>query len=166
VQNEVLPPAVAIVNPNRRDDISGLGHLAAVGLVFMTVVAVNRELRARGFWTDARPEPDLLSFLDDVALGTVADVADRVKLPGGARAVALQGLHRGVAGAAHTMPDRPLYVEVEERPHDVPVDGRTLNLAREYRPVALENLELRRDDGRLAAFVRRGPSSTRKKPLG
>ena len=50
--DEVLPPAVAIVNPNRRDDLSGLGHLAAVGLVFMTVVAVNRVLRARGFWTD------------------------------------------------------------------------------------------------------------------
>ena len=49
--DEVLPPAVAIVNPNRRDDLSGLGHLAAVGLVFMTVVALNRELRQRGFWT-------------------------------------------------------------------------------------------------------------------
>ena len=59
--DEALPPALAIVNPNRRDDLSGLGYLAAVGLVFMTVVAVNRELRARGFWTAARPEPDLLS---------------------------------------------------------------------------------------------------------
>ena len=58
--DEALPPAAAIVNPNRRDDLSGLGYLAAVGLVFMTVVAVNRELRARGFWTEARPEPDLL----------------------------------------------------------------------------------------------------------
>ena len=52
--DEELPPAVAIVNPNRRDDLSGLGHLAAVGLTFMTVVAVNRLLRARGFWT-AKP---------------------------------------------------------------------------------------------------------------
>ncbi len=58
--DEELPPAVAIVNPNRRDDLSGLGHLAAVGLVFMTVVAVNRALRQRGFWTAERPEPDLL----------------------------------------------------------------------------------------------------------
>ena len=58
--DEALPPAVAIVNPNRRDDLSGLGHLAAVGLVFMTVVAVNRVLRERGFWTADRPEPDLL----------------------------------------------------------------------------------------------------------
>ena len=63
--DEVLPPAVAIINPNRRDDLSGLGHLAAVGLAFMTVVAVNRELRARGFWTDARPAPDLLALLDE-----------------------------------------------------------------------------------------------------
>ena len=51
--DETLPPAVALVNPNRLDDLSGLGHLAAVGLVFMTVVAVNRELRKRGFWTSA-----------------------------------------------------------------------------------------------------------------
>jgi single-stranded-DNA-specific exonuclease len=87
--DEALPPATAIVNPNRRDDLSGLGYLAAVGLVFMTVVAVNRELRARGFWTDARPEPDLLSLLDDVALGTVADV---VPLIGLNRALVAKGL--------------------------------------------------------------------------
>jgi single-stranded-DNA-specific exonuclease len=87
--DEALPPALAIVNPNRRDDLSGLGYLAAVGLVFMTVVAVNRELRARGFWTDARPEPDLLAFLDDVALGTVADV---VPLIGLNRAFVAKGL--------------------------------------------------------------------------
>ena len=87
--DEALPPALAIVNPNRRDDLSGLGYLAAVGLVFMTVVAVNRELRARGFWTTERPEPDLLSFLDDVALGTVADV---VPLIGLNRAFVAKGL--------------------------------------------------------------------------
>ena len=87
--DEALPPAAAIVNPNRRDDLSGLGYLAAVGLVFMTVVAVNRELRARGFWTEARPEPDLLAFLDDVALGTVADV---VPLIGLNRAFVAKGL--------------------------------------------------------------------------
>jgi single-stranded-DNA-specific exonuclease len=72
---EELPPALAVVNPNRQDCLSGLGQLAAVGLVFMTVVAVNRELRRRGFWNDARTEPDLLDLLDMVALGTVADVA-------------------------------------------------------------------------------------------
>ena len=87
--DEVLPPAVAIVNPNRRDDLSGLGHLAAVGLTFMTVVAVNRVLRSRGFWTEARPEPDLLTLVDDVALGTVADV---VPLIGLNRAFVAKGL--------------------------------------------------------------------------
>jgi single-stranded-DNA-specific exonuclease len=87
--DETLPPADAIVNPNRRDDLSGLGHLAAVGLVFMTVVAVNRVLRSRGFWTSERPELDLLSLLDDVALGTVADV---VPLIGLNRAFVAKGL--------------------------------------------------------------------------
>jgi single-stranded-DNA-specific exonuclease len=87
--DEELPPALAIINPNRRDDLSGLGHLAAVGLVFMTVVAVNRLLRARGFWTENRREPDLLGYLDDVALGTVADV---VPLIGLNRAFVAKGL--------------------------------------------------------------------------
>jgi single-stranded-DNA-specific exonuclease len=87
--DEALPPAFAIVNPNRRDDLSGLGHLAAVGLTFMTVVAVNRELRTRGFWNTDRPEPDLLALLDDVALGTVADV---VPLIGLNRAFVAKGL--------------------------------------------------------------------------
>jgi single-stranded-DNA-specific exonuclease len=80
--DENLPPAVAVVNPNRLDDLSGLGHLAAVGIVFLAVVAVNRELRRRGFWSAARPEPDLMGLLDLVALGTIADV------------VALKGLNR------------------------------------------------------------------------
>ena len=87
--DEELPPATAIVNPNRRDDLSGLGHLAAVGLVFMTVVAVNRVLRQRGFWNTQRAEPDLLALLDDVALGTVADV---VPLIGLNRAFVAKGL--------------------------------------------------------------------------
>jgi single-stranded-DNA-specific exonuclease len=87
--DETLPPALAIVNPNRRDDLSGLGHLAAVGLTFLTVVATNRVLRDRGFWTDQRPEPDLLAMLDDVALGTVADV---VPLIGLNRAFVAKGL--------------------------------------------------------------------------
>ena len=80
--DENLPIAVAVVNPNRLDDLSGLGHLAAVGLVFLAVVAINRELRRRGFWSAARPEPDLMALLDLVALGTIADV------------VALKGLNR------------------------------------------------------------------------
>ncbi|HKO26580.1 MAG TPA: endopeptidase La, partial [Solirubrobacteraceae bacterium] len=87
-------------------------------------------------------------------VGTVAQVADRVRLPGGARAVALQGLHRGVAGAAQTMPDGRLFVEVDEQPDPVPVDGRTRNLEREYRAVVEEILELRGDDGRISSFLR------------
>src|SRR3984957_20143956 len=88
------------------------------------------------------------------AVGTVAEVTERVKLPGGARAVALQGLHRGIAGAAQTLPDGKLYVEVDERPDEVPVDGRTRTLEREYRAVVEELLELRGDDGRVSAFLR------------
>src|ERR1700739_582060 len=91
---------------------------------------------------------------DFANVGTVAEVADRVRLPGGARAVTLQGLHRGVAGAAHTLPDGRLMVEVEERPDDVPVDGPHRNLEREYRAVVEDILELRGDDDRVAALVR------------
>ncbi len=87
--DERLPPALAVVNPNRLDDLSGLGQLAAVGLVFVVAVAVNRELRRRGFWTAERPEPDLLALLDLVALGTVADVAP---LTGLNRAFVAKGL--------------------------------------------------------------------------
>jgi single-stranded-DNA-specific exonuclease len=87
--DEELPPALAIVNPNRADDLSGLGHLAAVGLVFITLVALTRELRQRNFWTVLRGEPDLLSLLHLVALGTVADV---VPLTGLNRAFVAKGL--------------------------------------------------------------------------
>jgi single-stranded-DNA-specific exonuclease len=87
--DEELPPALAIVNPNRADDLSGLGQLAAVGLVFLTLVAVNRQLRQRGFWTATRSEPELLSLLHLVALGTVADV---VPLVGLNRAFVAKGL--------------------------------------------------------------------------
>jgi single-stranded-DNA-specific exonuclease len=86
---ERLPDALALVNPNREDDLSNLGHLAAVGVTFMAVVALVRELRGRGFWGSARPEPDLLQFLDLVALGTVADV---VPLKGLNRAFVTKGL--------------------------------------------------------------------------
>ncbi len=75
-----LPEVDALVNPNRPDDLSGLGHLAAVGLVLVTLVAVNRELRQRGFWSSEMPEPDLLGMLHHVALGTVADVAPLIGL--------------------------------------------------------------------------------------
>ncbi|MDQ2896298.1 MAG: endopeptidase La [Actinomycetota bacterium] len=88
------------------------------------------------------------------AVGTVAEITDRVRLPGGARAVSLQGLHRGIAGAAQTLPDGRLFVEVEDSPDAVPVDGKTRNLEREYRAVAEEILELRGDEGRVSAFLR------------
>jgi single-stranded-DNA-specific exonuclease len=82
------PPAVAVVNPNRPDDASGLGHLAAVGVAFLLVVATNRVLRRQG-WYRARPEPDLRRWLDLVALGTVCDM---VPLTGLNRAFVVQGL--------------------------------------------------------------------------
>jgi ATP-dependent Lon protease len=87
-------------------------------------------------------------------VGTVAEITDKVRLPGGGRAFALQGLHRGVAGAAQTLPDGRLFVEVDERTDAVPVDGKTRNLEREYRAVVEEILEVRGDDGRISAFLR------------
>ena len=85
---EALPAAIAVVNPNRQDDLSGLGALCAAGVVFLALVALNRELRVRGFWA-GRAEPDLLASLDLVALATVADV---VPLAGLNRAFVRQGL--------------------------------------------------------------------------
>lgn len=102
--DEELPAAAAVVNPNRADDLSGLGYLAAVGLVFITLVAVTRNLRARNFWTAMRGEPDLLALLHLVALGTVADV---VPLTGLNRAFVAKGLialrHRDHVGATALM---------------------------------------------------------------
>jgi single-stranded-DNA-specific exonuclease len=71
--DEALPPALAVLNPNRLDDLSGQGHLAAAGVVFLFLVAVVRTLRREGFYR-GRPEPDLLGLLDLVALATVCDV--------------------------------------------------------------------------------------------
>ncbi len=84
-----LPKVHALVNPNRLDCRSGQGQLAAVGVAFMFVVAVNRELRARGFFGSDRMEPDLRQWLDLVALGTICDV---VPLKGVNRALVVQGL--------------------------------------------------------------------------
>src|SRR5262249_50444196 len=88
VAGETLPPAFAVVNPNRRDERSPLTHVAAVGVAFLLAVAVNRSLRSRG-WYGERPPPDLLRLLDLVALGTVADV---VPLTGLNRVFVTQGL--------------------------------------------------------------------------
>ena len=86
---EILPPAYAVVDPNRLDDLSDLGHLCAAGVVFLTLVAFYRALRQQGYWTPSRPEPDLRHLLDLVALATVADV---VPLRGLNRAFVRQGL--------------------------------------------------------------------------
>src|SRR5918998_2077123 len=87
-------------------------------------------------------------------VGTVAEVGAKLRLPGGGRAVELDGLHRGVIGAAQPDPSGALRVEVDERPDDEPRDGRTRELEREYRAVVEEILEHRGDDGRIAAFLR------------
>src|SRR6188474_731304 len=87
-------------------------------------------------------------------VGTVADVSERVRLPGGVAAVSLVGLHRGIAGAAHTDAQGNLRVEVDERPDVAPPGVKTRDLEREYRAVVEEILELRGDDGRVSSFVR------------
>ncbi len=91
---------------------------------------------------------------DYAPVGVVAEVVERVRVPGGGKAVVLRGLHRGVAGAARTDPAGHLVVEVEDRPDATPPPSRTADLEREYRAVVLEILELRGDDGRVAAFLR------------
>jgi len=88
------------------------------------------------------------------SVGTIAKVSQRVRLPGGGHGAMLEGISRGVAGAAHTDHAGRLRVEVEERVDDVPVDGRTRDLEREYRATVEEILELRGDDGRIASWVR------------
>jgi len=87
-------------------------------------------------------------------VGTIAEVTDHIRLPGGGRAVSLSGVARGVAGAAHTDALGRLMVEVEEHADDVPVDGRTRQLEREYRAIIEEILELRGADERIAQFLR------------
>jgi len=85
--DEQLPDAVGVVNPNRQDDLSGLGQLCAAGVVFLVLVAVSRELRRRCYY--ASSQPDLLQLLDLVALATVCDV---VPLTGLNRAYVTKGL--------------------------------------------------------------------------
>ncbi|MCC7275409.1 MAG: single-stranded-DNA-specific exonuclease RecJ [Alphaproteobacteria bacterium] len=100
VAEPALPAALAVVNPNRLDQETPHRTLAAVGVAFLLVVAVNRALRAQGWWA-SRPEPNLLAWLDLVALGTVCDVMPLVGLN---RALVAQGLkvmaRRGNAGLA------------------------------------------------------------------
>ncbi len=87
--DERLPDVHALVNPNRQDDLSGLGQLCAAGVTFMVLVATARELRRRGHYSASQPAPDLLDLLDLVALATVCDV---VPLTGLNRAYVVKGL--------------------------------------------------------------------------
>jgi ATP-dependent Lon protease len=87
-------------------------------------------------------------------VGTIAEVSEQIRLPGGGRAVSLSGEHRALIGAAETGPAGELRVKVDERPDEVPTDKRTRELEREYRATVEEILELRGDDGRISAFLR------------
>ncbi len=87
-------------------------------------------------------------------VGVVAEVADRVRLPGNQVAASLIGLHRGIPGAAETDASGVLRVEVTERPDEVPPPAKTRELEREYRAVVEEILRLRGDDGRISGFLR------------
>ncbi|PKU23086.1 single-stranded-DNA-specific exonuclease RecJ [Telmatospirillum siberiense] len=84
-----MPRAFAVVNPNRLDEDSPHGHLAAVGVAFLLAVAVHKTLRETGWFENGRRPPDLMQWLDIVALGTICDV---VPLVGVNRALAAQGL--------------------------------------------------------------------------
>ena len=78
--DNVLPNADAIVNPKRADDTSGLSCLAGVGVAFLTLVALNRELKKRGFFDNGKPQINLLNYMDMVALGTICDTMPLVDL--------------------------------------------------------------------------------------
>ncbi|HEX5174325.1 MAG TPA: endopeptidase La [Gaiellaceae bacterium] len=88
------------------------------------------------------------------AVGTVAEVTDRVRIRGGMRAVSLEGLHRGVIGAAHSDALGRLRAEVEERLDENPPPVQTRELEREYRAVVEEILDLRDADDRIREFLR------------
>lgn len=88
ISQAALPPAAAIINPNRLDEDSPLTNLCAAGLAFMFIVAVNRALRHKG-WFENRDMPELMGYLDLVALGTVCDV---MSLTGLNRAFVAKGL--------------------------------------------------------------------------
>jgi single-stranded-DNA-specific exonuclease len=87
--SEILPEAYAVINPNRQDDVSGFGYLCAAGVVMILVATINKLLRAQGHYMPERPEPNMLQWLELVALATVCDV---VPLKGLNRAYVTQGL--------------------------------------------------------------------------
>jgi ATP-dependent Lon protease len=91
---------------------------------------------------------------DFAEIGVVATVTDRVKLPGGGKAISVDAEHRALIGAAQTGADGDLFVEVDERPDDVPNDEQIRKLQREYRAVVEEILEVRGADHRIAEWLR------------
>jgi ATP-dependent Lon protease len=91
---------------------------------------------------------------DYASVGVVAEVTEVGRLPGGASVATLEGLYRGIIGAAETGPDGRLYVEVEERPDEAPPPVKTRELETEYRAVVEEILELRNADARIGEFLR------------
>ena len=88
------------------------------------------------------------------SVGTIARVAQNVRLPGGARGAILEGVARGIAGAAHTDSRGRLRRRGHREPRRDAVDGRTRDLEREYRATVEEILELRGDDGRISTWLR------------
>ena len=76
----VLPMADAVINPKRTDDTSNLDYLAGVGVAFLTLVALNRELKNRDFFDDGVNKINLLNYVDLVALGTICDTMPLVDL--------------------------------------------------------------------------------------
>ena len=76
----VLPDADAVVNPKRIDDESGLSFLAGVGVAFLTLVSLNRELKNRNFFDEGKPQINLLNYMDFVALGTICDTMPLIGL--------------------------------------------------------------------------------------
>lgn len=79
--DNVLPDADAVVNPKRKDDTSNLDFLAGCGVAFLTLVALNRELRDhRGFFKEEKNEINLLNYMDLVALGTICDTMPLIDL--------------------------------------------------------------------------------------
>ena len=86
---EMLPEAHAVINPNRQDDVSGLGYLCAAGVTMIFIAAVNKMLRLKGWYGASRPEPNMLQWLELTSLATVCDV---VPLKGLNRAYVTQGL--------------------------------------------------------------------------
>ena len=101
---ETLPPALAVVNPNRQDEDSGLGHLCAASVVFLMLVEANRRLRAEGV-----QGPDLMALLDLVALATVADVAPLIGVNRG-RKKALKSILKSFR--ENYVPDRTMPIAI------------------------------------------------------